>query len=219
MVKIKLCDRNITFGNNPRRLWICGSTQILMSSCRMWTSRLSLIPFPPPPSPKNVLHTVDVKLSISTLYQGSSSISQATPSSVRNFIAATFDNVIQWYINTVFNSDNENKAICKAYTSLGNELLDKLKLFRHYSLQSLVCLSINNCTHREKLTLIGPVVSLLYHHKSLEQVYHNNATYTCDVRWKDLSSCAVRIQTDSDVHWNVRPGFKDQSMRHLIKFM
>ena len=101
MVKIKLCDRNITFGNNPRRLWICGSTQILMSSCRMWTSRLSLIPFPPPPSPKNVLHTVDVKLSISTLYQGSSSISQATPSSVRNFIAATFDNVIQWYINTV----------------------------------------------------------------------------------------------------------------------
>ena len=156
MVKIKLCDRNITFGNNPRRLWICGSTQILMSSCRMWTSRLSLIPFPPPPSPKNVLHTVDVKLSISTLYQGSSSISQATPSSVRNFIAATFDNVIQWYINTVFNSDNENKAICKAYTSLGNEFLDKLKLFRHYSLHSLVCLFINNRTHRETLSLIGP---------------------------------------------------------------
>ena len=71
MVKIKLCDRNITFGNNPRRLWICGSTQILMSSCRMWTSRLLLIPFPPPPSPKNFLHTVDVKLGISTLYQGS----------------------------------------------------------------------------------------------------------------------------------------------------
>ena len=156
MVKIKLCDRNITFGNNPRRLWICGSTQILMSSCRMWTSRLSLIPFPPPPSPKNVLHTVDVKLSISTLYQGSSSISQATPSSVRNFIAATFDNVIQWYINTIFNSGNENKAICKANTRLGNEFLDRLKVFRHYSLHSLVCLSMNNYTHRETLILIGP---------------------------------------------------------------
>ena len=156
MVKIKLCDRNITFANSPRRLWIYGSTQILMSSCRMWTSRLSLIPFPPPPSPKNVLHTVDVKLSISTLYQGSSSISQATPSSVRNFIAATFDNVIQWYINTIFNSGNENKAICKANTRLGNEFLDRLKVFRHYSLHSLVCLSMNNYTHRETLILIDP---------------------------------------------------------------
>ena len=51
-------------------------------------------PLSPPPSPRTVLHTVAAQLSISTLYQGSSSISQATPSSVRNFIAATFDNVI-----------------------------------------------------------------------------------------------------------------------------
>ena len=28
MVKIKLFDTNITFTNNPRHLWICGTTQI-----------------------------------------------------------------------------------------------------------------------------------------------------------------------------------------------
>ena len=55
-------------------------------------------PLSPSPLTQEFLHTVDVKLSISTLYQGSSSISQATPSSVRNFIAATFDNVIQFSI-------------------------------------------------------------------------------------------------------------------------
>ena len=27
------------------------------------------------------------------------------------------------------------------------------------------------------------------------------------------------MQTDSDIHWNFRPGFKDQNMRHLIAFM
>ena len=56
----------------------------------------------------------------------------------------------------VFNSGNENKAICKANTRLGNEFLDRLKVFRHYSLHSLVCLSMNNYTHRETLILIGP---------------------------------------------------------------
>ena len=50
MVKIKFCDRNITFANNPRFLWICGSTQILVSQCRMWTSRLSRT-YPLSPSP------------------------------------------------------------------------------------------------------------------------------------------------------------------------
>ena len=48
----------------------------------------------PPPSPTTVLRNVAAQLSISTLYQRSSSISQANPSSVRNFIAATFDNVV-----------------------------------------------------------------------------------------------------------------------------
>ena len=50
MVWIKFCVRNITFANNLRFLWICGSTQILVSSCRMWTSRLSRT-YPLSPSP------------------------------------------------------------------------------------------------------------------------------------------------------------------------
>ena len=50
--------------------------------------------FPLPPSPTTVLRNVAAQLSISTLYQRSSSVSQANPSFVRNFLAATFDNVV-----------------------------------------------------------------------------------------------------------------------------
>ena len=69
----------------PGRLfqdWLLGfdGRDSLMSSCRMWTSQLSLIHPSPPPSPTTVLH--------------SCSISQATSSSVRNSFSGTLDIVI-----------------------------------------------------------------------------------------------------------------------------
>ena len=73
------------FNKRPGRLfqdWLLGfdGRDSLMSSCRMWTSQLSLIHPSPPPSPTTVLH--------------SCSISQATSSSVRNSFSGTFDIVI-----------------------------------------------------------------------------------------------------------------------------
>ena len=124
--------------SNPR-LWIHTDFYIIVQPVFAYT-------FPLPPSPTTVLRNVAAQLSISTLYQRSSSISQANPSSVRNFLAATFDNVVtikykQFSIRTM---KIRQLTLSKAYKRLCNEFLDKLKLFRHYptDLFALACIVI-----------------------------------------------------------------------------
>ena len=97
------------------------------------------------------VHSVICSLGGPTLYQKSSSVSQAKPSTVRNFLAATFDNVVtiiykQFSIRTM---KIRQLTLSKAYKRLCNEFLDKLKLFRHYptDLFALACIVIYKQLH------------------------------------------------------------------------
>ena len=74
LVKIKFCDRSITFANSPLNLWNFTDFYVIVQDVDQPAFAYLPSPSPPRPSPPRL----------------SSSILVAT-SSVRNFISATFD--------------------------------------------------------------------------------------------------------------------------------